>query len=76
MKGTPQEIDAEFRKRIMALSPERRFLMGIRMIDAARRIVLSSLPSGLSPEERRARLFARFHPELADSARSKNVVGR
>ena len=40
--------------------------MGIRMFDAARAIVLASLPSGLSPEETRRRLFERMYADLAE----------
>jgi hypothetical protein len=64
MNDTPPEISEMVRARLMALSGEERFLMGIRMFDAARRMVLASLPPGLSEQERKSQLFARFYGEL------------
>lgn len=51
MTDTPPEIAEMVRHRIMALSGEERFLMGVRSFEAARAIVLASLPKDLSPEE-------------------------
>lgn len=48
---------------MMALSGEERFLMGTRMFDAARRMVLASLPANLSEPERKRLLFERFYGE-------------
>lgn len=45
----------------MARSGEERFLMGVRMFDAARDVVLASLPAGLSPEELKRQLFQRLY---------------
>ena len=49
--------------RLMALSGPERFLMGIRLCDAARRMVLASLPADLPEPERKRLLFERFHGE-------------
>jgi hypothetical protein len=58
---TPPEIAELVRQKLMARSGEERFLMGVRMFDAARDIVLASLPAGLSPEELKRRLFQRLY---------------
>jgi hypothetical protein len=49
----------------MARSPEERFVMGVRMFDAARAMVLASLPGGLSPEELKRQLFQRLYGQPA-----------
>jgi len=45
----------------MARSGEERFLMGVRMFDAAREMALASLPAGLSPDELKRQLFLRLY---------------
>jgi hypothetical protein len=61
MTDTPVEITELVRQKLMARSGEERFLMGVRMFDAAREMVLVSLPAGLSPEELKRRLFQRIY---------------
>lgn len=61
MTDTPPEIAAMVRRRLMARSGAERFIMGSRMFDAARAMVLASLPANLSEAERRARLFQRLY---------------
>ena len=61
MSDTPPEIAELVRQRLMARSGEERFLMGIRMFDAAREMVLASLPAGLSREEMKRQVFQRFY---------------
>lgn len=39
-------------------------MMGSRMFDAARAIVLASFPPDLSADETRRRLFARLYPDI------------
>jgi len=63
MTDTPPEIAAMVQARLMALSGAERFLMGVRMFDAARRMVLASLPPDLPESERKRRLFERFYGE-------------
>ena len=63
MTDTSPEIAEMVRVRLMALSGEERFLMGVRMFDAARRMVLASLPKDLSETERRCQLFERIYGE-------------
>ena len=49
------------RARLMALSGAERFRMGVEMFDAARRMVLASLPADLSETERKRRLSQRLY---------------
>ena len=46
---------------LMARSGEERFMMGVRSFDAARAIVLASLPKDLPQEELKRRLFERIY---------------
>ena len=67
MSDTPPEIQEMVRARLMAMSGSERFMMGVRSFEAARRMVLASLPEGLTPTERKRRLFRRFYgQELPD----------
>jgi hypothetical protein len=51
------------RARLMALSGAERFRMGVEMFEAARRMVLASLPADLPETERKRRLFERIYGE-------------
>lgn len=61
MTDTAPEIAELVRQKLMARSGEERFLMGVRMFDAAREMALASLPAELSPEESKRRLFHRLY---------------
>ena len=61
MTDTSPEIAEMVRVRLMALSGAERFRMGVQMFDAARRMVLASLPAGLTETERKRRLFERLY---------------
>ncbi len=61
MTDTLPEIAELVRQKLMARSAEERFLMGVRMFDAARAMALASLPSGLSAEELKRQLFQRLY---------------
>ena len=61
MNDTPTEIARLVRERLMARSGVERLRMGVAMFEAARALVLASLPPGLSEEERKRRLFERFY---------------
>jgi hypothetical protein len=65
MTDTPPEIAEMVRQRLMARSAEERFLMGARSFEAARAMVLASLPAGLSPEESKRQLYQRIYGEPA-----------
>lgn len=61
LTDTPPEIASMVRERLMARSNAERFEMGCRMFEAAREMVLASLPADLSEVERRRRLFERVY---------------
>jgi hypothetical protein len=61
MNDTSPEIAELVRQKLMARSGEERFLMGVRMFDAARAMALASLPDGLPPEELKRQLFQRIY---------------
>jgi hypothetical protein len=61
VNDTWPEVERMVHERLMALSGEERFMMGISMYDTARAMVLASLPPNLSPVERRRQVFKRFY---------------
>ena len=63
MNDTPPEIAEMVRARLMSLSGETRFIMGVQMFEAARTMILASLPPGLSEVERKQLLFERVYGE-------------
>lgn len=66
MNDTAPEVSDYLRKRYAAMSPEQRFLIGIRMFDTARALVEASIPGDLSDYERRREICRRFYPSLAE----------
>lgn len=65
MTDTPPEIAEMVRQKLMARSGAERFVMGTQMFDAARRMVLASLPDGLAPAVLKRQLFERLYGEPA-----------
>jgi hypothetical protein len=63
MTDTAPEIAEMVRIRLMALSGAERMRMGAESFEAARRMVLASLPPGLTEAERKRRLFQRLYGE-------------
>jgi hypothetical protein len=63
MTDTPPEIAEMVRARLMSLSGAERFIMGVQMFEAARGMVLASLPAGVSGAERKRLLFERIYGE-------------
>ena len=61
MTDTSPEIAELVRQKLMARPAEERFVMGALMFDAAREMVLASLPAGLSADELRQQLFQRVY---------------
>jgi hypothetical protein len=61
MNDTSPEIAELVRQKLMARSGSERFVMGARMFDAARAVVLASLPAGLTPDELKRQLFQRIY---------------
>jgi hypothetical protein len=65
MNDTPPEIAEMVRQKLMSRSGAERFVMGAQMFDAARAMVLASLPAGLPPDELKHRLFQRIYGQPA-----------
>lgn len=63
MTDTTPETEALLRERYAAMTGSERALMALQMFETAQRIVLSSLPPGLSELERRRELCRRFYGE-------------
>ena len=68
MNDTPKEIAEFMRCKLMALSGAERVLMGSRMFDSARAILLASLPAGISELERKRQLCERLYGNEVDVA--------
>ena len=66
MNDTPPEIAELVRKKLMERSGSERVLMGSRMLDMARAMVLASFPPGLSEIEVKRRLCERFYGDEVD----------
>ena len=67
MTDTPPEIAEMVRAKLMMLSGAERFRMGVEMFESARRMVLASLPAGLSENERKRQLFLRLYGDEPSS---------
>jgi hypothetical protein len=65
MNDTSPEIAELVRQKLMAKSGAERFVMGVRMFDAARAVVLASLPPQLPAMELKRRLFERLYGQPA-----------
>lgn len=72
---TSPEIQELYRAMLMQLTPEDRFIRGALMFDAARAMVLASLPKDLSPDEMRRRLYERMYGEPLPADFPKSVAG-
>ena len=72
MNDTAPEIAAYVESRYAAMSPETRFLIGIRMFDAARELVEASIPEAVRGIDRRRAICRRFYPALVDHAYPSN----
>jgi hypothetical protein len=68
MNDTPKEILEFMRSKLLALSGSERVIMGSRMFDSARAIVLASLPSDLSELETKRQLCERLYGNEVDVA--------
>ena len=66
MNDTAPEVSAYVHQRYSAMSPEERFLIGIRMFNTARALVEASISSDLSESERRREICRRIYPSLAE----------
>ncbi len=63
MNDTSPEIAKMIRDELMKRSGAERVLMGSRSFDAARAMVIASLPGDLPPEEFKRRLYERIYGE-------------
>ena len=66
VNDTPRDIAELVRRKLLARSGAERVLMGSRMFDVARAMVLASLPSGLTEIEIKARLCERLYGNDVD----------
>ncbi len=66
MNDTSKEITDRMRELLMSHSGAERVLMGSRMFDAARDMVIASFPPGLSEIEIKARLCERMYGKEVD----------
>jgi hypothetical protein len=76
MDDTPETVKEMYRDMLMARTPSERARMGSDMHAAAKQIVLSSLPKGLSAGERMRQLFLRFYENDFDAATAKKIGDR
>lgn len=65
MNDTSPKVAELVRQRLMARSGAERFVMGVRMFDAALAVVKASLPAKESPLEARRQLFERLYGQPA-----------
>ncbi len=61
MNDTAPEIAEQVQARLMTLSNATRFRMGAQMFDAARLVVIASLPKDLPEGELNRRLYERIY---------------
>ena len=75
MNDTPPEVERLVREMTMARSGEERLLMGAAMFDAARDMVIASLPKNLPPLEFKRRLFERLYGfSIEQALAAKNIA--
>jgi hypothetical protein len=63
MNDTPPEVEKLYREMIMSRTPEERMQMAFSMMATGRQLILSSLPEGLSEQEKRRQLFERMYAD-------------
>lgn len=63
MNDTPPEIAEMVRKKLMSLSGATRMRMGAQSFEAARAMILASLPRDLREKERKKLLYQRIYGE-------------
>ena len=61
MTDTSPEVAELVRQKLMARPAAERFVMGALMFDAARAMILASLPKGLSADQLKRQLFQRVY---------------
>ncbi|MFC1590896.1 hypothetical protein ACFL43_00060 [Thermodesulfobacteriota bacterium] len=76
MRDTHPSAEKVYREKMMQRSSEERFVMGARMFESARRLVLASLPPGMSRAERSFQLFLRLYGNEIDQDTQARVRQR
>ena len=66
MNDTDPQISEIVSRRLLERSGAERVLMGSRMFDAAKAVVLASFPKGFTPIEVKARLCERLYGDEVD----------
>ena len=66
MNDTDPEIEELVRRRLLERSGEERVVMGSRMFDLAKAMILASFPPGLTPLEIKERLCERLYGDEID----------
>ena len=74
MRDTPPHIEERYHKMLMQRSGAERMLMGARMFETAKQLVLASLPPELPEQEKRVQLFLRFYgPDFSPDKRDEII---
>ena len=76
MTDTLPTVEAIYREMLMRRSPEERLLMGCSMFQAARSLLISSFPPGLTPVEMNKLLFLNTYAHDYPAEISERIVGR
>ena len=66
MNDTAPDIAEYVDSRYAEMSPETRFLIGIRMFDTARELMEASIPEAVRGNDRRRAICQRLYPALVD----------
>jgi hypothetical protein len=61
MNDTSPEVEGLLQEMLMSRSGEERFVMGALMFDAARELIIASLPANLPASELKQTLFKRIY---------------
>ena len=73
---TSPDIEARYRRMILARSPSERIVMACGMLDVARATILAALPDGADERSRRVLLFERMYSRDFDPQTAREVVSR
>ena len=71
MDDTTPEIKKKMHELMMARTGSERVIMGASMFDAARRLIIASLPKDLTENELKRRLFERTYGETLEQFLSR-----
>ena len=66
MDDTTPEVRKKMREMMRARTGAERVIMGASMFDAARRLIIASLPKDITAEELKRRLFERTYGETLE----------